>query len=234
MKNKLAPRAIQDHHKDFLAIKHWLLGRNYAIASYALELASQYHTHTRKDGTYELNHQCMIAAYVRSLNAYLTYPEETFAAVFLHDLPEDHPVTFEQIREIFRDKIKSCERAYKKEGLEEFNLNKMMSAVRHLTKVVKGKKLTNEEYFKPMEEDEIASVVKGADRIHNLLSMGEAFSLEKKKSYIQETEDFILPMIKQAQKNFPHQNNAYENEKLVLKTQINIIELSFKSEENKK
>jgi len=44
--------------KQFIAMRYWLLGRNYLLALDALEYAAKLHTGTRKDGrTQEYFHQ---------------------------------------------------------------------------------------------------------------------------------------------------------------------------------
>lgn len=49
------------------------------------------------------------------------------------------------------------------------------------------------------------------------------FTKEKQLSYTEETEKFVLPMLKTARRNFPEQESVYENEKLLLKSQIVLI-----------
>ena len=65
-------------------------------------------------------------------------------------------------------------------------------------------------------------LVKAADRFHNHSSMGNAFSITKQLSYLRETEDLVLPMIKAASRAFPLQEPAFENAKLALRSQISL------------
>lgn len=223
-------RTQEDHKKDKLALYHWLLGRNFAVAAYALDYASKYHNQLRKNNlTPEFNHQVMIGQYIRTLNAYLTYPEETFAAIFLHDICEDYDISYNDLKDQFTKVVQECAPIYKREGLSTFNVDLMIQAVQKLTKKYQGSKLTDETYFKQMVDCPIASLAKGADRVHNLASMGEVFTKEKKESYLKITADFILPMIKEAQKKFPQQNHAFENIKLMLKVQIDMVKNEIKS-----
>jgi hypothetical protein len=53
--------------------------------------------------------------------------------------------------------------------------------------------------------------------------MLNVFSLTKQKYYIEETETLILPMLKQARRRFPDQEPAYQNIKLILNSQIELI-----------
>ena len=65
-------------------------------------------------------------------------------------------------------------------------------------------------------------IVKAADRFHNHSSMGNAFSVAKQLSYLVETEQLVLPMIKVAARAFPLQEPAFENAKLALRSQISL------------
>lgn len=50
------------------------------------------------------------------------------------------------------------------------------------------------------------------------------FTLEKKRSYLEETERQILPMLKRAERNFPEQEPAYKNIRTVLKMQVSLVD----------
>jgi hypothetical protein len=54
--------------------------------------------------------------------------------------------------------------------------------------------------------------------------MPDVFTPEKQRSYIDEAVDHILPMLKQARRKHPRQELAYENAKLMLVSQIQLIE----------
>ena len=230
----ISPRNLDTHKKDVIAIRNWLHGRNFGMASFALEYASRYHTNKRKDQlTPEFNHMIIIASYLRTLSDGFSFREETLALAFLHDLPEDYDISFEKIESDFKKEWEIQEKVYSRENLESFNVSRMMTALRLLTKKYNKTVTPPDVYFPAMENDPIASIVKGVDRIHNFATCGSVFSDVKKQSYIKETELFILPMIKQAQRNYPQQNNVYENIKLVLKMQMDLIECGIKKSKKK-
>lgn len=52
--------------------------------------------------------------------------------------------------------------------------------------------------------------------------MGNAFTVSKQLSYLRETEELVLPMIKAASRKFPLQEGAFENAKLCLRSQISL------------
>lgn len=196
---------MNDHQKAFISIRYFLIGAKMYLALEALEFASGFHTGTRKDGvTPEFNHQITISQYLRTMINHLTYPEETLAATYLHDTPEDADVGHIEIVSKFGERIGK--------------------AVQLLTKKHRGNKKPIESYYQEIATNEISSVVKGGDRIHNIQSMLGVFSPEKQKDYIRETREHVLPMLKEARRTFPKQEPVYENEKFVLKSQITLTE----------
>jgi (p)ppGpp synthase/HD superfamily hydrolase len=198
-------------NKKVISIRYWCLGRGYHTALSALEYASKHHTGLRKDGsTPELDHQLSIAHYVKTLLSHLQYPEETLATAFLHDVCEDYDVGFEEIEVRFGKRIRT--------------------AVELLTKKHRGERIDTPQYYKELAKDPIASIDKGADRIHNTQTMSGVFDAAKQHAYIQETEEYILPMLKAARRRFTQQEPAYENIKHVLNTQIALIKINTNRE----
>ena len=53
------------------------------------------------------------------------------------------------------------------------------------------------------------ALVKGMDRIDNLSSMVNVFSPEKQHAYIEETEEFVTPLIDKAKFKFPQEEKAF-------------------------
>lgn len=176
----------------------------YLVPLKAFEFAANLHQGTRKDGvTPEFMHQIDVALYVRTLSKSLMYPAETIAAALLHDTVEDYEVSLDDVANRFGDRV--------------------AHAVKRLTKVLNGRRLADEEYFEAMLDCPIASVVKGGDRINNQQTMLGVFRLAKQQEYISESETHILPMIKAARRRYPEQEAAYENLKLVLRSQVQLL-----------
>lgn len=196
-----------------ISLRYWLLGiaqsnKEYYRCVDALEYAASFHKGVRKDGeTPEFQHQLTIAHYLRTLLPSLDHPADTICAALLHDVPEDYHIGFEEITERYGANV--------------------ATAVELLTKVHRGNKKSNEEYFSGLAKNPIASIVKGADRIHNLQSMPGVFTKEKQQSYIEEAETWIIPALKTARRKFPTQELAYENIKLVMLSQIQLIKISW-------
>jgi len=199
--------------KQFIAMRYWLLGREYYSALNALEFAAKYHTGKRKDGkTKEYFHQLSIGRYVKSIATSLEFPEATLATVFLHDICEDYDVSVDEIKERFGEQVSR--------------------AVMLMTKVFGDYRKPDTEYYRDMTRCKIASVAKGADRIHNIQTMIGVFTYEKQKEYIEETETFILPLLKEARRTFPEQEPAYENVRHVLVSQIELLKAVHEAHEH--
>jgi len=196
-----------------ITLRYWLLGMAQSNPDYvkcveALEFACNIHTGVRKDGkTPEFEHQLVITHYMRTLINNLLFPAETICASLLHDVCEDYDISYDEIERRFGKKVRD--------------------AVERLTKVYRGVNKSAENYFNEISQCPIASIVKGGDRIHNFQSMVGVFTKEKQESYIKEAEDNIIPALKIARRSFPSQEMAYENIKLMMRSQIELIKHSL-------
>lgn len=190
------------------ALRYWLQGaadhdRSYIVAIRAFDFAMERHVGTRKDlVTPEFMHQLETTQFVRTLRGSLLYPAQTMAAMLLHDVHEDYGAPFAQIRDLFGPDVER--------------------AVRQLSKIREGVKISNEQYFMDMDCP-IATFCKGCDRINNQQTMLGVFTPQKQIAYIAETEQFILPMLKAARRRHPEQEGAYENVKWALRSQIQLL-----------
>lgn len=192
----------EDFEKMRIALRYWLIGKEYFKAVEAMDFAEQYHNGKRKDGAHEFSHQVSQANLAKTLIHSIRYKEELFIVIFLHDICEDHGISFDEI--------------FKKYGTI------VSEAVKLMTKLYRGIKTPNDIYYSNLSECEIASVAKGLDRIHNLMSMLGGFKPEKQVSYIEETLDLTVPMLKKARRKFPFQEGVYENIKFIMTNQIQL------------
>ena len=187
-----------------ISLRYWLLGAGYHQALEAMEFASDYHSGVRKDGiTPEFDHQISIAHYVRTLIHGLVHPEDTLSTVFLHDVREDYGISHEEIVGRFGDRV--------------------ANAVDAMTQEFRGIKKPVDLVFEQIAADPIASIAKGADRIHNFSSMVGVFSRSKQEEYIKEAEMYFMPMLKRARRLHVRQEPAYENIKSMLSSQMQLI-----------
>lgn len=202
----MSTEIAQRHIKQLAVMRGWLDGKGYFKAADALEFVRQMEQGTRKDGqTPKFHHQLSIARLVCTLAPHLMLPEETIAAAFLHDVLEDHG-----------DRITRSD-------LEMRFGKTIADAVWKLTKKCNGLTKSYDLYFGEMGTCPIASVVKLADRAHNVQTMVGVFTVDKQKSYLHEVDTYFFPMSKTARRNFPRQYGAYENLKILLRCQSALI-----------
>lgn len=196
----------ETYAKKKAALRYRLHGMGFFDALKALNLAEGVHTGTRKDGvTPSFQHQIEIALYILTLPN-IIWLERTLIAALLHDTPEDTHISHAEIRERF--------------GWDTH------IDVELLTKEYRGEKKTPEAYFIPLCDSPVASIVKGCDRIHNVSTMAGVFSLQKQIDYVEETKEHFFHFLKQARRNFPEQELAYENIKFVLTNQMKLFSMA--------
>jgi len=180
-RNKRAIRGLFEKHGYVLAIK-------------ALDIAEKVHCNKRKDGMAEFSHQIYICSYmVQSITSHLYHPDDALASAILHDLPEDYPEIYSL------DMVK-----------RDFG-GLVYEIVKPLTKWDGFKKTPAdyERYFSGIFMNRYSVLVKGVDRIHNFQTMMDVFTIERMKSYIKEVDDYFLPMLKAARKEYPQYLEAY-------------------------
>lgn len=198
------------YNKISIALQNYLHGAKYYTALRAFEFAKNIHIGTRKDGiTPEFQHQIEIALYITTLRN-VEFEERVIAVALLHDILEDY-------EDIGVGEL---------EGLVGIEVSK---AVVLISKSINGKMryLEIKEYFDGIACNPIASIVKGADRIHNLQSMSGIFTVDKQRQYLAETSVYFLPMLKRAAGLFPMQYLAYMNIRTMLKSQIQLLDLTL-------
>lgn len=197
-----------------VALIHYLVGRGYTLAQKAVAFAERHHTGLRKDGvTPEFQHLLEVALHVCTLRD-LADEEATIAAALLHDVREDYGVSHATLVGIFGERI--------------------AQPVAHLSKALDGVKKPYELYFAEMADDPVASIVKGCDRAHNFQSMPKVFSATKQATYLDEGEQWLLPMLKTASRNFPEQFMAYQNVRHHLKSQMSLLRHSLEAAQSGK
>ena len=192
--------------KHLIAMRYWLKGKEFFRANQAMELALSLHDGVRRDGSPEFSHQLSIAHYVKTISKSLEYLEDTFIVSFFHDSTEDGKISEDELIKLLGVDITTSIQKVSKFIPKSDNMKKPTAY-----------------YYERISECPIASIVKGADRIHNLQTMQGAFTNKKKWIYLEETELLVLPMLKQARRTFPKQELAYENIKYILENQIALL-----------
>ncbi|MFY0656191.1 MAG: hypothetical protein JXR12_05420 [Neptunomonas phycophila] len=191
-----------------IATRYWLSAKaesdpNYYRVLKAVDLMERYHTGYRKDKvTPNIVHQYSIFSYLKTLHAYMVDPVATFITALLHDTYEDFPESEAELKREFPDEFEYIVR---------------------VSKIRNGIKIEYDQYFDEMMNCEVCSLVKAADRIHNVSTMVGVFSSSKQLKYLGEVDRHFLPMLKYARRKFPRQEMAYENMKSRLLVQRDII-----------
>jgi (p)ppGpp synthase/HD superfamily hydrolase len=225
---------IAQYQKLEVSLRYWLQGRGYFAALRALELVKLFEAgEFRKDGvTPNLQHMVEIALFLSRLPN-LRDTEGTIITGLLHDLVEDHGVPVEVLAKAFgqhiADSIWNVTKKYPVlSGGQPVDASFIMTDGTSVTLYRGGEKVGSHErneaeLYKAMALDVRASLVKPADRGHNQKTMGGVFNTAKQLSYIEYTENKILPMAKKARRLFPDQEAAYVILETQLKTQCRMI-----------
>jgi (p)ppGpp synthase/HD superfamily hydrolase len=177
--------------------------REWYLAVDSLEFAIEKHEGMfRADGiTPYIVHPVEVASYAFTLPR-LIRPVHTISSLLMHDTMEDCSVAYQTLADRFGSEIA--------DGVEV------------MSKVVDGSKKTLDQYAKGLAASVIGSIGKACDRVNNQSTMSN-FTPERQLKQVTETEELVLPVIKIARRRFPQQELAYENAKLVLKTQNALI-----------
>ena len=191
------------NEKQIVALRYFFLGKQYFKAARSLEFCIDMHPNLRKDGVtpYYL-HPVAVCSYVATLSSSLIFPERTLSVALLHDILEDTAVSPKELAEVVLGDLDIVQ------DVMLFSKNYSIES----------------DYFPNIARSAAASVVKGADNVNNIQSMVGVFTADKQVQYVYRTKDKILPCLKVARRNFPEQQFAYENIKLVLNSQTALIE----------
>jgi len=199
---------MERHHaKQLTYMRGMLDGMKYYCALEALEFACRLEVgKVRKDGeTPRFHHQLQVARLAATLLPHLQFPEECITVSFLHDVLEDHA------------------EAVTRAMLEDQFGHEVASAVWKMSKKHGGTSKSTESYFAELARCPIASITKLCDRAHNLHTMQGVFTPEKQEAYATELKKWFMPMIKEARHRFPRQYAAYENLKILLLCQYELL-----------
>ena len=161
-----------------------LVGNSKITALKALSVAEEAHKgQFRKDGvTPYIEHPMKVASFLYTLGI---RDDDILAIALLHDVIEDTTIQAGDL----------LEKGFSKE---------IVSAVCLVTKKPDYK---NEDYYKAISNNAYATIVKLADRAHNLSTLYN-FKKEKKQKYLEETKTYILPLINKAQHTYYEYSDA--------------------------
>lgn len=170
------------HDHMFTYLKGFTSAMDWKDAQSALVFARKAHDgQTRKSGQPYIVHPLTIACHALALGV---HNETIIASCLLHDVPEDCGVTIEDLP-VQNQEIKDT--------------------VRRLTHI---KPTPLPVYYDGIAESPYSAITKLFDRCDNVSTMAGVFSTEKTKSYIQETNEFVMPLYRIAKNNWPEYSDA--------------------------
>lgn len=198
--------------KDYLK-KYFKLNKM-PLSLKAMEMALTYHTGMRKGGEKaEVSHQFELVSYALPLYEDNENKDIIVSACFLHDVCEDYDVSFETIAKEFGSVV--------------------AETVKGVTKPKEFAKTQTEYqvYYEGMIANAHILPVKACDRLHNLSTMLEVFTLKKRQDYIEEVREFMIPTAKKVRMLYPE---TYQKVTLLirlLEMYCSLIETINKKEE---
>ena len=189
--------------KDRASLKYFLLGRNYHESLIALGIAASVHVGTRKDKvTPAFQHQVSVCFNFQNVPIdYLSSDDEQsgYTALLLHDTVEDTEITCEDLT---------------KADIS----NKAIELIVGMTKT----NMSTVQYYENMLSHWMIPILKACDRDNNLMTMQGVFSPTKITAYLEETETYVLPMLKKSGYKYPQYHRSYKALASGLKKQIYI------------
>lgn len=199
MNDKFNENDTMKYIKSYMFIKGYAVAKKMDQTLIALSVARRLHEgQYRKDGTPYISHPLKVCS---TLISYGIDDDVTLAAALLHDVLED------------------CEEKLAMGGRElvvKYNLSE--EVVNIVSLLTKESGLNDHElsiYFKNIEENPKAALIKLSDRLHNSSTIYN-LSLEKCKKYLRETSMYLIPMASFCKSYYPQYTNAFS----ILKSNI--------------
>lgn len=188
-------------NKDLIFLKGFASDKKYLRR--AIEVACIAHKgQKRKTGEDYIDHPTTVAMFLFSLGI---KDEEILSIAMLHDVVEDTNISPEEL-------------------LLKYKMSERI--VTGVTLVSKEEGYNEKTYYKEISQYPEAAIVKVADRCHNISTMVNAFSDEKIKGYIEETQNYILPLCKEIRRNYTEYADQMVVMQFMLKT-LNKTYLAF-------
>lgn len=180
-------------HKELVYLKGFAKGKGYWEMIKAIKVAVTLHEgQKRKAGGDYVEHPMKVCSHLVALKV---YDEVLLTAALLHDVVEDCGISRMQLITVY--------------GFSE--------EVADLVFILsKDKGISTALYYQNLKTDIRAILIKISDRGHNISTMVNAFSEKKMVEYIQETEEFVLPLCKYGIDYYPQ----YSDEIVVMRDAI--------------
>ena len=193
--------------KSYMFIKGFAFGKNLQQVLVSLPVARKLHDgQYRKDGDPYICHPLKVCT---TLISYGVDDDITLSASLLHDILEDcHeklPFNGEELicqYHLEEEVLEIIQLLTKESGLNDYELGK---------------------YFKRIEANPKAALIKLSDRLHNSSTL-YTFSNDKMRKYLRETQLFLIPMASYCKKYYPEYTNVFG----ILKRNIEALNSSMR------
>ena len=152
----------------------------------ALSFAREKHSgQLRKSGEPYISHPLIMACNAVSMGI---KDDSVVATILLHDVCEDCGVALSELP--VSDKVKRA--------VELMTFSVMDGET---------KEIATNRYYNMILQSREATLTKLIDRCHNVSSMAGTFSVEKLKAYIEETRQYVLPLLRKAKSRYPEDSD---------------------------
>ncbi|GCD11743.1 HD domain-containing protein [Clostridium tagluense] len=189
-------------HKELVYLKGFAKGKQYWNMLKAIQVAIELHDgQKRKLGGDYIEHPMRV---VSELVALRLYDETLLTSAILHDVVED------------------CNTSRNDLVLEYGFSHDVETLVSLLSKT---KDMSTPVYYEGISFDIRAILIKVSDRCHNISTMIDAFTIEKMKEYIEETETYVIPLCKYGINHYPE----YSDELFVMRNHIESVIVCIKA-----
>ena len=200
-----------DPDKMYTYLRGFASGAGLTETMKALSYARTQHAgQQRKSGEPYIVHPLTMACNAVSLGI---REDNVIAAILLHDVCEDCGV-----------------------GIMELPVS---DAVRHSVSLLtftvmdgESKGTAKNRYYNMILEDRAATLAKLIDRCHNVSSMAGTFSREKLAAYIEETRQYVLPLLRKAKSRYPADADVLFVLKYHITSVVDSIEAAMQAYEN--
>lgn len=175
------------HEKMFTYLRGYASGAGMKETLKALAFAREKHSgQLRKSGEPYIAHPLTMACNAVSMGI---KEDAVVATILLHDVCEDCGINPDELP--------------------------VSDAVKHAVdlmtfRILDGetKEVAKNRYYNMLLQSREACITKLIDRCHNVSSMAGTFSVEKLKSYIEETRQFVLPLLRKVKNKYPEDANV--------------------------
>ena len=174
----------------------------------ALAFAREKHKgQTRKSGDPYIIHPLTMACNALSLGI---KDDNVIATILLHDVCEDCNTSLDELP--VNDKVKR--------GVELMTFSVMDGETKETAKI---------RYYNMLPSCKEAAYTKLIDRCHNVSTMAGAFTKEKLIAYIDETRQFVIPMIRRIKDKYPDDTDVLFVLKYHIISVIDAIDYTIKT-----